>query len=826
MTELSGTLDGVGLPAIVRFLAGLKKTGCLRVSHGDWQGEVYFDAGRVTGARLGSRSGLSALDALVQALPSGNFAFAAAERAAGGPTIHMAPQVFDAHLDELASRSSTAVPKLPPVDAVPALVAEPDESNGEEPLALDRGTLQTLLAVDGQRSVRDIVAHRGSFDALWQLRNLVEFGLLRLETRAAAAAPSEPRVHEPGIVRPFPVPDQSPPAASHCPKLGFEDDPSNSFGRPTRLHRCFAAGTAQPLSLDQQRELCLSDHFATCPRLTMAAMAPTAEAEIARGASGDPRIVRLSSAGRATGAARNGNRTATAEPSVTRRPAVNHDASAPRSTPLRARIERQAPAESDTAVAEPLLTEPPSRPAPDRHARLVEPKAAAWTRFRRPFLLRLRGVRLSSIGAAIAAVLVLAVSGYLLTPKLGQLFADDAIDASRLPNSSAIAAGTPVAQVTSTRQAPGARSSGQAAAVGNPAGSGVQTVVTAGQPVNPAGSAAQAGVGGNRSSAAGQPTGGSNPVGPGAQPAASARLNGAGTSAASAAASAAAARVQPTLAPTPAAQPASAPPSAAQSASAPASAAQSAGGPALAAQPAAVTASAAQPAAVTASSDPAAVRASADQAGGQAPAAQPAGQAPAAPPAAVASAPARTLLDEDFAASALNWPNDPQGTAWLTSGSYQLATRQAGKFVAISAPVAQTPNDVVVSATFRKVSGPIGGGYGIIVRDQGPLPQEGTRQDGRYYVLEVGDKGEVGIWRRESDHWVDVLPWQHSDVVKSDTGTNELTVRAIGNTLSLLVNGTQITTRTDDALTFGSVGLFVGGDGNQVAVEHFSVQTP
>ena len=174
----------------------------------------------------------------------------------------------------------------------------------------------------------------------------------------------------------------------------------------------------------------------------------------------------------------------------------------------------------------------------------------------------------------------------------------------------------------------------------------------------------------------------------------------------------------------------------------------------------------------------------------------------------------------------MNWPNDPQGTAWLTSGSYRLATRDASKFVAISAPVAQTPNDVVVSATLRKVSGPIGGGYGIILRDQGPLPQEGTRQDGRYYVLEVGDKGEVGIWRRESDHWVDVLPWQHSDIVKTDSSTNELTVRAIGNTLSLFVNGTQVTTRTDDALTFGSVGLFVGGDGNQVAVEHFSVQTP
>ena len=50
MTELSGTFDGVGLPAIVRFLSGLNKTGCLRIVHHDWQGEIQFDAGKVIGA--------------------------------------------------------------------------------------------------------------------------------------------------------------------------------------------------------------------------------------------------------------------------------------------------------------------------------------------------------------------------------------------------------------------------------------------------------------------------------------------------------------------------------------------------------------------------------------------------------------------------------------------------------------------------------------------------------------------------------------------------------------------------------------------------------
>ena len=134
--------------------------------------------------------------------------------------------------------------------------------------------------------------------------------------------------------------------------------------------------------------------------------------------------------------------------------------------------------------------------------------------------------------------------------------------------------------------------------------------------------------------------------------------------------------------------------------------------------------------------------------------------------------------------------------------------------------------NVIVNATFRKVGGPAGGGYGIIVRDQGPTAQDGVSQDGRYYVLEVGDKGEVGVWRRETDRWVDLLPWQHSDAVKSGAASNELTVRAIGNTLSLIVNGIQVAMRTDAAYSTGRVGLFVGGDGNQVALDRFVIQAP
>jgi hypothetical protein len=195
-------------------------------------------------------------------------------------------------------------------------------------------------------------------------------------------------------------------------------------------------------------------------------------------------------------------------------------------------------------------------------------------------------------------------------------------------------------------------------------------------------------------------------------------------------------------------------------------------------------------------------------------------------PTAVAAPPGTSVIEESFANNSRNWPSSTVGTALLTNGSYRLVPRQVGQFVAIGAPITDVPQDVIVSAAFHKVSGPVGGGYGIIMRDQAAVPQNGTNQDGHYYVLEAGDKGEIGIWRRDGNAWVDLVAWKRSDAVKTGTATNELTASAIGNRLSLSVNGTQVASITDGTYSSGNVGLFSGGDGNQVVVDRLSVQTP
>ena len=84
-----------------------------------------------------------------------------------------------------------------------------------------------------------------------------------------------------------------------------------------------------------------------------------------------------------------------------------------------------------------------------------------------------------------------------------------------------------------------------------------------------------------------------------------------------------------------------------------------------------------------------------------------------------------TILEEDFAANRRGWPNEPHATAWLEPGGYHLFAREPGRFVAIGAPGMGPVRDAIVTASFRKVGGPPGGGYGIIVHDQGPGPRDG-----------------------------------------------------------------------------------------------------
>jgi hypothetical protein len=186
----------------------------------------------------------------------------------------------------------------------------------------------------------------------------------------------------------------------------------------------------------------------------------------------------------------------------------------------------------------------------------------------------------------------------------------------------------------------------------------------------------------------------------------------------------------------------------------------------------------------------------------------------------------RVLVDERFASSRTAWPGDPESTVWRGDGAYQLRASHPGRFVAVGMAGTDDIGDTIVTASFHKTGGPPGGGYGLILRDQGPDPRDGENQLGHFYVFEVGDQGEFGVWLRDEDGWVDLLTWTPTDAIHAGTASNELTVAAIGERMSFLINGIPVASQVDTVLHTGSVGIFAGGDDNQVAVEHFAVRVP
>jgi hypothetical protein len=184
------------------------------------------------------------------------------------------------------------------------------------------------------------------------------------------------------------------------------------------------------------------------------------------------------------------------------------------------------------------------------------------------------------------------------------------------------------------------------------------------------------------------------------------------------------------------------------------------------------------------------------------------------------------IIDVRFASGMpRDWLDNAPYAGW-SDGAYRLRARQAARFVAVAAPVGDPPDDLVVSATFRKTGGPPGGGYGVIMRDQGPAPRDGVNQTINAYVFETGDLGEFGVWRRDGDRWVDLVPWTRSPTVRVGGSPNELVVRAVADTLVFTVNNVEVANLQDSTWSSGRVGIFVGGDYNEVALDHFAIQAP
>jgi hypothetical protein len=207
MTELSGTLDGIGLFALLNFLAGLKSRGRLAITDRELSGALYFTDGRVVGASFGNDSGEVALDAIGLALGQGRFSFA--DEGGEQPTnLRMDGPELQQHLEHLQAERARIMSGIPSLDSVPRVNI--DDGADDQAISLDRGTLRLLVKCDGQLSVLDLAREAGLLSTLKRLANLHEQQLISVD--GSSASPSQPQAPQWTQEAPAPQPIQEEPA--------------------------------------------------------------------------------------------------------------------------------------------------------------------------------------------------------------------------------------------------------------------------------------------------------------------------------------------------------------------------------------------------------------------------------------------------------------------------------------------------------------------------------------------------------------------------------------------------------------------------------------
>jgi hypothetical protein len=231
MTELSGTLDGIGLAPLVSFLTGLGKSGRLTIADGPMAGEVFLEGGQVIGAAFDAERGLPALDAIGLALGGGRFGFAEQDTRLVEHNVSLAPTELRQHLDELHREQSVLAAAIPSLAAVPTLVVE--ESGTEDEIGLDRDTLRLLMQIDGRRTVADLARERGLLRTLKQLTRLSQLNLARIEAPNGPSS-TRPEWQQPQANTPPQSPAQPQPQPQPEPQAQpTEQQPSPRSGGST-----------------------------------------------------------------------------------------------------------------------------------------------------------------------------------------------------------------------------------------------------------------------------------------------------------------------------------------------------------------------------------------------------------------------------------------------------------------------------------------------------------------------------------------------------------------------------------------------------------------
>ncbi len=180
---LQGSLASLGLIPLLRFLSSVDKSGYLDLSRHGWTGRVCLNSGRLVAASFGRERGLAALDAVLLVLSDAEFQFV------DGLSLADSDGDLAIGVDDLESRPPNVPVRqrwlaaaIPTPMSVPRVVKLAEQNGDATELVLRVGTLRTLLAVDGHRTVQELRDHVASAEVLVDLAILLDLSLINFDS--------------------------------------------------------------------------------------------------------------------------------------------------------------------------------------------------------------------------------------------------------------------------------------------------------------------------------------------------------------------------------------------------------------------------------------------------------------------------------------------------------------------------------------------------------------------------------------------------------------------------------------------------------------------
>jgi hypothetical protein len=198
VSVLQGTFETLSLPEVLGLLSSARKSGALWLDAGPISGVAHLEDGHCQAAEVGDQRGpvetgsalsvrLVDLCFAVVCQESGSFRFVADDRAPWSCPEQVELSDVLVEVDRLLKQWREILRVIPSLECRPQLL---DELEVDE-LVIDRERWVLLVAIDGRRTVRELVqrTNRPVIELCQTLLELIEVGAIGVIDPAAARAP-------------------------------------------------------------------------------------------------------------------------------------------------------------------------------------------------------------------------------------------------------------------------------------------------------------------------------------------------------------------------------------------------------------------------------------------------------------------------------------------------------------------------------------------------------------------------------------------------------------------------------------------------------------